>query len=283
MSDNNNLIVAEALATTGPDTVIVDCRFDLADPGAGRRAYETAHIPGAVYADLDRDLAAPIGAATGRHPLPEPDALAATFGRLGIGGETRVVVYDAANGGIAARCWWLLRWLGHDKVQLLDGGFSAWKAAGLPVETGVVRNPVRAFVPEPRKDWVLTTEELASGVQDGVTGQLFDARDRARYRGENEPIDPVAGHVPGARNLPFTDFLRPDGRWSEPETRRALWQQALPGGAGAGFAVMCGSGVTACHLALSAVEAGLPAPRLYVGSWSEWIRDPERPVALGDE
>ncbi len=283
MPDNHNLIVAEALAAAAAETVIVDCRFDLGDPVAGRLAYEAAHIPGAVYADLDRDLAGPIGPQTGRHPLPDPDILATTFGGLGIGRGTSVVVYDAANGGIAARCWWLLRWLGHEDVRLLDGGFSAWQAAGLPVKSGVERHPVRSFVPEPRKDWILTTAELAARVDSGDVGDLFDARDRARYRGENEPIDPVAGHIPGARNLPFTDFLRPDGRWCGAEIRRELWNQALPDGARAGFAVMCGSGVTACHLALSALEAGLPAPRLYVGSWSEWIRDPERPVALGDD
>jgi len=283
MPDSSNLIVAEALSALVGDIVIVDCRFDLADAGAGRRAYEEAHIPGAVYADLDRDLAAPIGPATGRHPLPDPDILATTFGRLGIGRGTRVVVYDAANGGIAARCWWLLRWLGHAEVRLLDGGFSAWRAAGLPVESGIARNPLRSFAPNPRNDWILTTTELAAAVDGGEVRDLFDARDRTRYRGESEPIDPVAGHVPGARNLPFTDFLGPDGRWRDAESRRELWQRALPAGAGPGFGVMCGSGVTACHLVLSALEAGLPAPRLYVGSWSEWIRDPARPVALGDE
>lgn len=283
MSENHNLIVAETLAGRGGETVIIDCRFDLADPGAGRRAYEAAHIPGAAYADLDRDLAARPGPETGRHPLPDPDTLAATFGRLGIGAGTRVVVYDGAGGGIAARCWWLLRWLGHDDVQLLDGGFAAWQAAGLPVEAGVRENAPVAFVPSPRHDRVLSTAALVDAIGRGESGFLVDARDRARYRGENEPIDPVAGHVPGALNLPFSDFLGADGRWCGPESRLETWRRALPGGVPAEFSVMCGSGVTACHLVLSAVEAGLPEPRLYVGSWSEWIRDPARPVARGDE
>lgn len=284
MGHDSNLIDAHELKSRidDSDLRIIDSRFDLADPGAGRRAYLHGHIPGAVFADLDRDLAAPIGPQSGRHPLPDVNTLAATLGRLGIGNASNVVVYDAGNGAVAARAWWLLRWLGHARVRLLDGGFAHWIASGGPVVGGAEQVAEMQFLPEPRDDMVLTTAELESDL-DAIAGiRLYDARDAARFRGEMEPIDPVAGHVPGALSLPFPVSLDADGRWKSEKALKELWLSVLGEDRNASWAVMCGSGVTACHLAISGMEAGYTEPRLYAGSWSEWIRDPERPVGMGN-
>ena len=261
-----------------PDQIVVDCRFDLADPDAGRRAYEAAHIPGAVFLDLDRDLAGPITEETGRHPLPNPEELADKIGKLGIGASQQIVVYDAGPGAVAARAWWMLRWLGHDAVRLLDGGFSNWWSLGLPVCEGVEYRVATRFQSRPRENSVLGTLELAENVTTIAEFNLLDARDAARFRGEVEPIDAVAGHIPGAINLPFTEFVRENGTWLPLKERAALLEQAIGSDRTVEWSVMCGSGVTACHLAISGLEAGFRAPRLYVGSWSEWIRDPRRPV-----
>ncbi len=260
--------------------VVVDARFDLADPGAGRRSYEEGHIPGAVFLDLDEDLAAPIGPTTGRHPLPDVAAISATLGRLGIGNDTDVIVYDGSHGAIAARAWWILRWLGHQRTRLLNGGLSAWLKHGGALEGGAVAPIPADFCGKPRADLVLTTEELASDLSAIPARRLLDARDAARYRGDVEPIDPVAGHVPGAINLPFADLVTKDGSWRTVEDRRARLQEALGADPEGDWAVMCGSGVTACHLAIAGLEAGYGEPRVYIGSWSEWIRDPERPIGV---
>ncbi len=261
-------------------TVVVDTRFDLADPAAGRRSYEEGHIPGAVFLDLDSDLAAPIEPTTGRHPLPDAATLSGTLGRLGIDNETTVVVYDSSNGSIAARAWWVLRWLGHDRVRLLDGGLAAWVAAGCSLENGPETPLEASFSGTPRDELVLTTEELATDIPGIAELNLLDARDVARFRGEVEPIDPIAGHVPGAINLPFSDLVRDDGHWRTRDERHALLRAVLGEDQARPWAVMCGSGVTACHLAIAGLEAGYIEPRVYVGSWSEWIRDPDRPVAV---
>ena len=284
MAHVSNLIDVNELQSQmhDSDLRIIDCRFELADPDAGRRAYLLAHIPGAVFADLDQDLAAPISPQSGRHPLPDVDRFAATLGRLGISNSSSVVVYDAGNGSLAARAWWLLRWLGHKRVRLLDGGFDHWLASAGPVVSGDEQVSEAQFQPEPHKNMVLTTAELESDI-DAIPGmRLYDARDAARFRGEIEPIDPVAGHVPGSLNLPFPVSLNENGRWKSEDALRDLWRAVLGEDRQAPWAVMCGSGVTACHLAISAMEAGYREPRLYVGSWSEWIRDPERPIGLGD-
>ena len=261
--------------------VIVDCRFDLLNPGKGREDYLAGHLPGAVYAHLDEDLAAPVTPDSGRHPLPDVDAIGATLRRLGVTNDRQVVVYDGGPGGIAARCWWMLRWLGHDAVAVLDGGFAAWQAAGLPLEQGERRPEAGDFRPRPRPGWVLTTAELVRGLGGDRMPLLVDAREAPRFRGDSEPIDSAAGHVPGAINFPYPRSLREDGRWRPPAELEAEWLSCLGKAPEAGWAVMCGSGVTACHLALSAERAGLPPPRLYAGSWSEWIRDPARPRAAG--
>ncbi len=282
--DKSILIVAEVLEKKlrDPDWVAIDCRFDLADPGAGRRAYETGHIPGSVYLDLDVDLAGPVAPGLGRHPLPDVARLEARLGELGISNDTRVAVYDSANGAIAARAWWVFRWLGHDSVRLLDGGIDRWLELGYPVESGSAPRAPATYEASTRPELVISTAEIAAAPAGIAQLNLLDARDRGRFRGEHEPIDPVAGHIPGSRNLPFTSFVNADGTWRSLGERRQQLLDALGGDPDAEWCVMCGSGVTACHLAISGVEAGLREPRLYVGSWSEWIRDDSRPVATGD-
>ena len=264
-----------------PDLRVVDCRFDLGDPAAGRRAYEKEHIRGAVFADLDNDLSASVGPDTGRHPLPNVEAVANTLGRLGIDKSTEVVVYDDGPGALAARAWWLLRYLGHSRVRLLDGGIEAWKADARPVARGVETAEPRRFRAEPRGDKVISTAELAENIGSIESMNLIDARDAARFRGEVEPIDTVAGHIPGAVSLPYTVSLDDRGRWRKRAQLETLWAGMLGDNRETPWIAMCGSGVTACHLAISALEAGYREPRLYVGSWSEWIRDPARPVGRG--
>jgi thiosulfate/3-mercaptopyruvate sulfurtransferase len=285
MTHQKILISAEDLHSRldGADWIAVDCRFNLADPSAGRLAYEKSHIPGAVYFDLDLDLAAPVEVHTGRHPLPDAEVFARLLGDAGISNEHHVVVYDGGNGAVASRAWWLLRWLGHDRVRLLDGGFAQWQARGMPTESGVTAREPAIFRGRARPELVLSTEELARDVSAIAGMNLLDARDGARFRGEIEPLDPVAGHIPGAKSVPLGDFVNADGTWRSLAERESLLLEALDGEREADWSVMCGSGVTACHLAISGLEAGLPEPRIYVGSWSEWIRDGGRPIARGGE
>jgi thiosulfate/3-mercaptopyruvate sulfurtransferase len=262
-----------------PQLAVVDCRFDLMKPEAGRQAYMTAHIPGARYADLNRDLAAPIGPHTGRHPLPPPEAFALRLGAMGIGNNTQVVAYDESNGSIAARLWWMLRWLGHGAVAVLDGGFKAWTGRGGPLEAGESAPPrVERFTPVVDATAVVATAELEHTPRDPKT-LLVDARAPERYAGTVEPIDPVAGHIPGAVNHPFSANLRPDGRFLSAAELERRWQERFPGREFENLVAMCGSGVTACHNLLSLEVAGLTGGKLYAGSWSEWIRDPRRPIA----
>jgi thiosulfate/3-mercaptopyruvate sulfurtransferase len=274
--------VAELAAKTGDDRLrIIDCRFDLMNPDSGHKSYLAGHVPGAVYADLDTDLAAPVDASTGRHPLPDPEILAHTFRRLGVNRDRPVVVYDTAGGAMAARAWWSLRWLGHTEVRLLDGGLPVWEAAKLPLQEGVVTVEPGDLTANPGEGFMLTTSEVLAGLEEGGDLLVVDARDAARFRGEVEPIDAVAGHIPGTRNLPFTETLNEDGTFKRQEGLEALWRAVLGDSKDKAWSVMCGSGVTACHLAISALLAGYCEPSVYVGSWSEWIRDPDRPVATG--
>ncbi len=260
---------------------VIDCRFDLKYPDAGRAAWLDAHIPGAVYADLDNDLAGPVTPMSGRHPLPEPGVLLGTLSRLGIASNTQVVAYDDGSGAIAARAWWLLRWLGHERVAVLDGGFVGWRHEKRPVEAGPVSVVPREFTGNERPDRMISTAEVMTALARSTDFSLVDARDAARFQGRSEPIDSIAGHIPGAVNVPFSASLQPTGRWRSVAELANLWADVLPDVRSDNWAVMCGSGVTACHLALSAVRAGVAEPRLYVGSWSEWIRDPTRPIASG--
>jgi thiosulfate/3-mercaptopyruvate sulfurtransferase len=272
--------------------VIFDCRFDLTAPDAGRRMYLEGHIPTARYVDLNRDLSAPVSGASGRHPLPAPERMAARFRELGVRDRSQVVVYDEVNGSFAARAWWLLRWLRHSRVALLDGGMRAWRAAGGAVETGGTVEqavspqaaPTRADssrpTPSPEVDShaVVGSAELVGLLREG-RGLLVDARAPERFAGTVEPIDAVAGHVPGAVNHPFSANLRDDGRFLPAAELARRWRERLGGVSPADTIAMCGSGVTACHNLLAMEIAGLPGAKLYAGSWSEWIRDPERPIA----
>lgn len=260
---------------------VLDCRFNLLEPDEGRRQHRLGHIPSAVHADLDKDLSGDVGPGTGRHPLPSVDRLARVFGRLGIGNGTQVVAYDDSGGAIAARAWWLLRWLGHSRVAVLDGGIRAWLAAGGTLERGEAKVRATRFEARPQPGMVLEAPDIVSALEDLHSLRLVDARDAARFQGLTEPLDTVAGHIPGSLNLPYSHALNPDGTWKSPDKLRQLWNAVLSGNPDGNSAVMCGSGVTACHLVLSALLAGRREPRVYAGSWSEWITDPSRPTETG--
>ncbi len=263
-----------------PQWIVVDCRFDLADAKAGRLAYVQAHIPGARFADMNKDLSAPVTSKTGRHPLPSPDILAARLGQWGIDRQYQVVAYDSGNGAFAARLWWLLRWLGHEGVAVLEGGWQAWTAAGLPQEQNIPVMTARHFVPKVHAEQALTAEAIQQGLlQQSIT--LIDARSPARYAGETEPIDPVAGHIPGAINLPFEGNLDSLGRFLPAGQLRERFAAFTNARSASSVIHMCGSGITACHNILAMEIAGLRGSRLYPGSWSEWIRDPDRNVTNG--
>ena len=264
------------------DSIVVDCRFTLTDPPAGRAAYLRGHIPGARYAHLDDDLARVPSGGEGRHPLPDRAHFAATLGRFGIGPDDTVVAYDEGSGAVAARLWWLLGFVGHERRAVLDGGFAAWEEAGLPVEQAPPGIRPRRYVPrDPRQAGVVTTAEIAAAQAAGEI--LVDARAAPRYRGEHAPIDSKAGHVPGALNRPFSANVTAAGRFRPAAELRAELGELLGGRAPERLVAMCGSGVTACHLLLAMEVAGLAGGRLYAGSFSEWIRDPARPVKTGAE
>ena len=277
----DTLIDADTLNAhcTDPDWVVVDCRFNLADTEAGWRAYRESHIPGARYAHLDADLSSPITPATGRHPLPDPARLARILGEWGIGPDTQVVAYDDMGGMLAAaRLWWLLRWLGHRAGAVLDGGLPAWRQAHLPLTAELpAAQPIRFDAKPDDRQWLTAEQVLALSAEE----VLLDARGVARYRGEMEPIDPTAGHIPGAVNVPTDGNLTSDGYFLPPAELRARFAAALGGRLPSAVAHSCGSGVTACHNLLAMEVAGLNGSRLYAGSWSEWIRDPARPIATG--
>jgi thiosulfate/3-mercaptopyruvate sulfurtransferase len=279
MIDPNPLITPESLAQHLGDArwAIVDCRTDLTNPGWGRSTYLQAHIPGAVHAELDTDLSAPRTGLNGRHPLPSPKDLASVFSRWGIDDQTHVVAYDAGIDFFAARLWWSLRYLGHEGVSVLDGGYDAWQACGLPSSAGEESRPTRRFVPRVRPELMLP----ASRVRESE--RLLDARAPERYRGEVEPLDRVAGHIPGARSYEWRRSFGADGHLLPARALRAQLEGALAGASPDEAVVYCGSGVSACHVLLAMSVAGLEGARLYPGSWSEWCSDPARPVATGDE
>lgn len=264
-----------------PDWVVVDCRFSLSDPAYGWQAYQKAHIPTAVYAHLDEDLSGPmVPGRSGRHPLPNPDQLAQKLGAWGIGSCTQVVAYDDAGGAFAARLWWLLGWLGHDAVAVLDGGWPRWIGEGRPIREGVEQRPPCAFTPRLQPERVVTADDVKQRLHDPAW-RLLDARAPERYQGVQEPIDPVAGHIPGAVNAPFSENLTSAGTFLSPERLRQRFAALLGGVPPERTICYCGSGVTAAHNVLAMTHAGLPGARLYAGSWSEWITDPRRPVARG--
>lgn len=271
---------------SNPEIAVIDCRFDLANPESGRRAYLAGHIPGARYADLNLDLSAPITATSGRHPLPAPTIFAATLDRLRVRNSTQIIVYDDSAGAYAARAWWMLRWVGHRAVAVLDGGIKAWIAAGGTLEAGsAALEPAAAgvtgrFTPRVDAAAVLDAGAVETRLKD-PDFLLIDARAPERFAGAVEPIDAVAGHVTGAVNQPFSANLAADGRFLPAPQLRVMWEQRLAGKHAAQVAAMCGSGVTACHNLLSLEVAGMGGAKLYAGSWSEWIRDSKRPLARG--
>ena len=263
-----------------PQWVILDCRYTLSDPDQGQEEYLIAHIPGAVYLHLERDLCGSIiKGVTGRHPLPMVAQAEEVYSRCGISRGVQAVVYDAAGGALAAaRAWWMLRWLGHKSVTVLDGGWQKWKLEDRPVQAGEEYRPTAHFTSDPHLGINLSTPEVEAGLSSGEF-LLFDSRSAERYRGENETIDPVAGHIPGAISAPYLDNLNPDGTFLSKQDLRVRFE-ALLGNIPLEKAVFyCGSGVTAAHNLLAMEYAGLGQARLYAGSWSEWITDPRRPVA----
>ena len=273
-----------ALLASGSPLLLCDCSFDLADPGAGARAHVLRHLPGAIYLNLDDDLSAPKSGAQpgrGRHPLPGREAFAERLAALGCQDDLPVVAYDGAGGMYAARLWWMLRWAGHAAVQVLDGGLAAWDAAGGALQGGPV--PARArgrFTLRPALTRAVDFAEVLAGLGRG-SRLIVDARAPDRFRGENETLDPVGGHIPGAVNRCFRDNLGPDGGFQSPEALRLQWSGLMAGRSPADLVMQCGSGVTACHNLLALESAGLGGAALYPGSWSEWCAQPLAPVATG--
>ncbi|MDH5632939.1 MAG: sulfurtransferase [Gammaproteobacteria bacterium] len=264
-----------------PDWVVIDCRFTLTDPGAGLRSFQEGHIPGARYANLNDDLSSPVTETTGRHPLPDVEALAAKLGQWGIDGSKQVVVYDDTFGAMAGRLWWLLKWMGHDKVALLDGVYPKWLRENRPVSA--VQHAARpvTFVPSLRDQMLVSADQLQEQLAQGNC-VLIDARSEERFTGEIEPLDKVAGHVPGAVNRPYDDNLDFSGELMTGDELREEFEELLGERPSGCIIHMCGSGVTACHNILAMEAAGLMGSRLYVGSWSEWITDSSRAIATGD-
>lgn len=263
-----------------PTLRIIDCRFNLMQPQQGREQYQQGHLPGAIYLDLEADLSAPKGDRGGRHPLPKIEALAARLGAIGIRSNpaTLVVAYDNSFSAFASRLWWLLRYLGHEQVAVLDGGLAAWQAIGgeLVTETPAIA-PVQ-FQPSPQSDWVVDAAGVKAAQASGHI--LLDSREGERYRGEREPIDPVAGHIPGAQLAVWKEALDDRGYWRSPSDQQQRWQH-LP--TDANPIIYCGSGVTACVNLLSWELAGRAPAQLYAGSWSDWCSDPENAIATGAE
>lgn len=283
MNDWQTLVEAPALATRlgAPSLVVFDCRHDLAKPEYGRAAYAAGRIPYARFLHLDEDLSSAKTGHNGRHPLPDADTFVALMRRHGVSDSTQVVAYDDAGGMYAARLWWMLRWIGHDAVAVLNGGFAAWRNAALPLSTD-------PLLPTPegrltRRAGAGTVDASALVATLGAADlQIVDARAPDRFRGENETLDPVGGHIPGAVNRFFRDNLAADGRFKPAEQLAGEWRAVIGALNPEQIVCQCGSGVTACHNLLALEVAGLRGARLYPGSWSEWCADPARPVAQGD-
>jgi len=265
-----------------PDWRVIDCRHDLLHPEAGWQAYLEGHIAGAVYAHLDRDLSGPRTPGSGRHPLPDPDRLAERFRRWGIDPHTQIVAYDASGGSFAGRLWWLTRWLGHDRVALLDGGWQAALRGTLTIESGEASPPRGQFERASPLEQAIHVDAVQA-VRGDPDWLIVDARAPDRYAGQNETVDPVGGHIPGALNRFWQSNLQPDGRFKSAEQLRSEFSALLGARSAAHMISQCGSGVTACHNLLAMQRAGIAGAKLYPGSWSEWIADPSRPVAVGSK
>lgn len=281
---HTTLISTDTLAAhlDDPSWLIADCRYNLKDEHWGEAQYLASHIPGAVFVNLAHDLAAARTGRNGRHPLPAPDAMAATFSTLGIGNDTQVVAYDQDAGPYASRLWWMLRYVGHDAVAVLDGGFAKWVREAKPVRSAAERRPRAAFVSHLRRDMRVTVEEAVDSL--GNPGVLFvDARSAERFKGQPDPLDNVPGHIPGARNRPYRDNIAADGTMRPAAELRADFERVLQGREPNETVMYCGSGVTACHNLLAMEQAGLHGAKLFAGSWSEWEADPKRPVERSAE
>ena len=275
----STLISCEELAghLDDPGWRVFDCRHLLSDVGYGERVYAQGHVPGAFFMHLDRDLSSPMNGRNGRHPLPDQPLLVSKLSAAGVSNETQVVVYDDDVGMIAGRLWWLLRWLGHDRVALLDGSIKQWIKEGRPLSTELPSSAPAVFKAQTR-DWVVTSDQVLENIDKGELC-LVDARAPDRFRGENETLDPVGGHVPGARNRFFRDNVDAEGYYRSAAELRQEFLGLLAGVEPAQAVMQCGSGVTACHNLLAMEIAGLHGARLYAGSWSEWCSDPARPIA----
>jgi len=279
---NENFVSADELGARldDPNWVVIDCRFDLMRPGAGRLTYEAGHIPGAVYADLDQDLASAVvdDGTGGRHPLPDPTEFGQLLASWGVGPHSIVVAYDDLDNAVAARLWWLLRWVGHERVAVLDGGLDAWVEADGPLTTEIPQPLPGLFKPRPGSMPVIDAECVEAELADG-TLLLLDARAADRFAGRIEPLDRVAGHIPGASNTPFQDNLGTDKCFRPAAELHAYYRARVGDRPMETVACMCGSGVTACHTLLALEAAGMRGALLYVGSWSDWISSEQRPVA----
>ena len=276
------LVSTETLAARlgDPDWIVFDTRHDLAWPDKGREAWQAAHVPGAYFMHLDQDLSGPKTGKNGRHPLPPIPDFAARMNRCGVAPGRQVVVYDDGGGSFAVRLWWMLRWLGHDRVALLDGGFAAWKRENRPLDAAVPPPREGRFGPRPAAGMTVDANGVAALLGDPAA-KIVDARAATRFMGENETLDPVAGHIPGSHNRFWQHNLGYDGRFLTPEELRAEFLEELDGVSPERVVHSCGSGVTACHNLFAMELAGLAGSRLYPGSWSEWCADPARPVATG--
>ncbi|CAB3786672.1 sulfurtransferase [Pararobbsia alpina] len=272
--------LGERLDAAPESVFIADCRFELADPTAGERAYAAGHLPGAHYLHLDRDLSGPKSGGNGRHPLPDRETLARNLAARGLKKGQQVITYDAQGGTYAARLWWLLRWLGHDSVAVLDGGLAAWTETGRALVGEVPAETPGDFAAAAPLAVTIDVAAVERNLQSRER-LIVDARAADRYRGENETIDPVGGHIPGALNRPFMDNLQPDGRFKSAHELREAFHAVLGPIAPERAVMQCGSGVTACHNLLAMEVAGLHGAALYGGSWSEWCASPLRPVAIG--
>ena len=278
----NILLRVEQLRTHLQDArwCVVDVRHDLFDAGAGIRAYREGHIPGAVFANIDTQLSGIKTGLNGRHPLPSRDDLIETFREWGINNDTQIVAYDAQGGQFASRLWWLARWLGHRRVALLDGGWSKWSSETQLISRDVPVGARGNFTPSESMMPLVTVQQLLQRLEESDR-TLLDARTPERYRGEEEPIDPVAGRIPGARNRPWQQNLNSDQTFKSPSVLRSEFDALLAARSPSQVTHQCGSGVTACHNVFAMELAGLPGSALYAGSWSEWIADPKRPIATG--
>lgn len=260
---------------------VFDCRFSLKDPQAGLKNYREGHLPGAQFADMDTQLSSAMTSTSGRHPLPEPDVFIEQLRQWGVNNDSQVIAYDDVSGAFAARLWWMLRWVGHENVAVLDGGLQKWNEAGYHLSQQEVEFPRGDFTGDANMSWLMDVATVEREIE-AANITLIDARSAERYSAKDQSTDPVPGHVPGAVNLPFAGNLTKDGMFEEPEIIKQRYMNVIDNQPLSNVVNMCGSGVTACHNILAQTMAGLPPTKIFIGSWSQWIRDPSRPVATGE-